>query len=200
MVKITETMAMEILQREVADEFKASIDSGESFFIPIEVLESLLDGFSYSTRNFSYTIFKDGYANLCVAASLELIINYYSDDDNVKIQRSFVGACNFSLNSLGVNTHFLATAKSECVKNAASDAGKYFGRGLNKSDNTVPDTKGTVIIKKSVKSKPDIKIMQQFADAVMAGDQATITMLTNIYEIKTEADATEEQNIISKDT
>ena len=148
-------------------------------FIPILELEYMLDPLDWSTSKFQYQIFKDGYANLCVAASLELEINYTGTNDNF-IRRTFVGACNFSLKSIEPNTHFLATAKSECIKNAASDIAKYFGRGLN--NDIVPSNEK--VDKPVVKSKPDSKIMSQFLAAVEAGDEATITLLTNIYDIK----------------
>lgn len=150
-----------------------------AFFIPIMDLENMLDPFNWCTRNFNYQVFKDGYANLCVVASLELQISYPNQEGDLTI-RTFVGACNFALNSIEPNTHFLATAKSECIKNAASDIGKYFGRGLN--NDVVPAQHA--IEKKSVKSKPDSKIMQQFLKAVEQNDEPTITMLTNIYNIK----------------
>ena len=161
-----------------------SIDEGKSFFIPIEVLEDLLDEFSPSTKNFQYTIFKDGYANLCVAASLELSISYTTDDGKVIISRTFVGGCNFPLNSLGANQHFIATAKSECEKNAASDFGKWLGRGLNSS--TIPNITEQVVTKKITKSKPDSKIMKQFEEAIKNKDEAAISLITNIYDINYE--------------
>lgn len=150
-------------------------------FIPIQELEYMLDPLSWSTRNFQYQIFKDGYANLCVAASLELEI-VYNDfaPSQFEIKRVFVGACNFSLKSIEPNTHFLATAKSECIKNAASDIGKYFGRGLN---NDIVPSSGKQE-KPVVKANPDSKIMKQFLRAVEEGDEKTITLLTNIYDIK----------------
>lgn len=152
-------------------------------FIPILELEYMLDPLNWSTRNFQYQIFKDGYANLCVAASLELEIAYNDFvPKEFEIKRSFVGACNFSLKSIEPNTHFLATAKSECIKNAASDIGRYFGRGLN--NDIVPEAGKEE--KPKVKSKPDTKIMKQFATAVASGDEATIQLLTNIYDIKTD--------------
>jgi hypothetical protein len=181
---LTETEVFSKLQVPAHVDNIMSIDEGKSFFIPIEILEGLLDEFCYSTRNFSYQIFKDGYANLCVAASLELIINYKSDSGIENIQRTFVGACNFPLNSLGANQHFLATAKSECKKNAASDMGKWFGRGLN-ALSEIPEAKD-LGIKSVVKSKPDVKIMKQFEVAIKNGDKAAISLLTNIYDIKNE--------------
>lgn len=189
---LTEKEALARLKTKVPDEHIKSVDDGASFFIPIEQLEDLLDEFSYSTRSFQYQIFKDGYANLCVAASLELIINYKSDNGKADIQRSFVGACNFPLGSLGTNTHFLATAKSECEKNAAQDAGEWLGRGLNVREE-VPDYKAVQKEKKTAVKKPaDSKIQKQFDAAMSIGDVPTMIMLENIYEIKKEgADATE---------
>lgn len=158
-------------------------DNGYNF-IPIRKLEEILDNLYWSTKNFTYQIFKDGYANLCVAASLELEISYRNSTDTL-ISRTFVGACNFSLSSIEPNTHFLATAKSECIKNAASDIGLFFGRGLN--DDIVPASKK--IERPVVKSKPDSKIMKQFLEAVEKGDEKVQIMLSNIYDIKITEDA-----------
>lgn len=169
----------ELRNREVPVASTSSVSDG-ALYIPIGQLENNLDELLWSTKNFQHQIYKDGYANLCVAASLELEICYLTTEKKM-IKRTFVGACNFALSYLEPNTHFLATAKSECIKNAASDIGKYFGRGLN--DNLVPSSKNSE--KKVVKSKPDSKITKQFAEAVAAGDEATIIMLSNIYEIKT---------------
>jgi len=164
--------------KEVPDNFKCTTDNG-AVFIPIGVLENMLDVLNWSTKNFQYQIFKDGYANLCVAASLELQINY-TDSKGGLVTRTFIGSSNFSLSSIEPNTHFLATAKSECIKNAASDIGRYFGRGLN--DSIVPSFKK--VEAKSIKSKPDSKIMQQFLKAIENKDEAAISMLNNIYDIK----------------
>lgn len=168
-----------------ADEFVQSNPDG-SRFIPIQYLELMLDNYQWNTKNFHYQIFKNGYADLGVAASIELEINYLSTD-GAFISRTFVGACSFSLTSLEPNTHFLATAKSECVKNAASDIGIYFGRGLNKDIAPVQVKRNNTVLK----SRPDIKIMKQFEEAVKKGDEATVILLSNIYDIKTEKDAEE---------
>lgn len=151
-----------------------------AFFIPIDKLENRLDELDFSTRNFQYQIYKDGYANLCVSASLELEIRY--KDKTKVLTRTFIGACNFSIKSIEPNSHFLATAKSMCIKNAASDIGKYYGRGIN------ADIAPSVIRveKQEVKSKPDSKIMQRFLEAIENGDKATEIMLSNIYDIKTD--------------
>lgn len=107
-------------------------------YIPIETAENLLDLFdSWSTQNFNYYLYKgEGYGNLGVAASLELVVEYMGKGNPVR--RTLIGACNFTMKSIAPNTHFMATAKSECVKNAMSDLGKRFGRGLN-ANMPVPD-------------------------------------------------------------
>lgn len=176
---MTHTEFMNMVNNAPAKELLATLDNGESHYIPINTLEGMLDILYWNTSKFQYQIFKDGYANLCVAASLELDITHENHKGEI-IKRTFVGACNFSLLSIEPNTHFLATAKSECIKNAASDINKYYGRGLNEAP--PPSTKK--IEKKAVKSKPDSKIMKQFMEAVEKKDEATQTMLSNIYDIK----------------
>lgn len=113
-----------------------------SKYIEITKLEDLLDKMEWSTRNFNYFIFKNSYGDNHIAASIELVLKHnetvavntgtiYQEFRDIQIERTFVGACNFSMKSLYPNTHFLATAKSLCIKNAASDAGRRLGRGLN---------------------------------------------------------------------
>jgi hypothetical protein len=98
--------------------------------IPIEAIETTLDDFNaWGTQNFNFYMYRNGYADNCVAASIEVFVEYESD--GVHKKRTFVGACNFSIKSLFPNQHWLATAKSMCIKNAVSDIGKKFGRGLN---------------------------------------------------------------------
>lgn len=98
--------------------------------IPIEKAETLLDTFdSWSTQNFNYFFYRDGYSNNCVGAALEVVVEYM--EYGKPMRRTFVGACDFSMKSLFPNKHFLATAKSLCIKNAISDIGKKLGRGLN---------------------------------------------------------------------
>lgn len=170
----------EVFKNEVPEGNKSMLDNG-AFYIPIGILEDSLDQLHWSTKNFQYQIFKDGYANLCVAASLELQISYTEPKSGL-VTRTFVGASNFSLSSIEPNTHFLATAKSECIKNAASDIGRFFGRGLN--EGIVPNCKK--LEHKSVKLKPDSKIMKQLLEAIEKKDEAAIRMLDNIYDIKIE--------------
>jgi len=153
--------------------------------IPIAALQNALDFFHWETENFHWQMFKDGYANLCVAAALELVLNY-EDDDGVKVRRSFVGACNFSLVSLAPIPHFLATAKSLCIKNAAADAGRKLGRGLNHDH--LPKWEQGSPARDKVKIKPDNQIKKQYLQAIVDDDRDTIEKLTNIYDLKPHQD------------
>lgn len=153
--------------------------------IPIEPLENALDTFLYSTQNYQWNLYKDGYASLGVAASIELVLNFKTNEGET-IKRTFVGSCNFLLQSIHPILDWNATAKSMCIKNAATDAGKYLGRGIN--GEVLADRSAAPLDRKApaVKKKPDSKIMQQFLKAVEEQDEATITLLSNIYDIKTE--------------
>lgn len=185
-MKKTSFSDWEFLQQEVPEEDIRIKDGGK--YIPIGALENALDQYPWGTQNFTWQLYKDGYGKLCVAASLELLLPFVDDEGNDRV-RTFVGACNFPLWSLGV-PDWLATAKSQCVKNAASDAGRRLGRGLN--DEVIPD-RPTAVEQEKAKQKfqPDDKIRKQFATAVERRDQKTIAMLENIYEFKTEENGNE---------
>lgn len=158
--------------------------------IPIEPLENILDEFHWSTQNYQWELYKDGYASLGVGASIELVLNFKTDEGET-IKRTFVGSCNFLLQSISPITDWNATAKSMCIKNAATDVGKYLGRGINSE--TMVDRSSAPIDRKppAVKKTPDSKIMQQFLKAIEQKDEATITLLSNIYQINTPDDAKE---------
>lgn len=169
---------MEIDLTKLPDEAILKANDDGSRFIPINFLEDELDKLEWSTRNFNHFVFKAGYADLVISASIELVVNINDKE------RSFVGAASFSLKSIDPNPHFLATVKSECIKNAASDIGVLYGRHLN--DEVLKNIEFNKPKLERKKSKPDSKIMKQFLKAVEDGDTATQTMLSNIYEIKTE--------------
>lgn len=174
---------MEVDFTQLPDEAILKANEDGSRFIPINFLEDELDKLNWSTRNFHHMVFKNGYNDLTVSASLELVIKQYDVAGDL-IERSFVGAASFALRSLEPNTHFLATVKSECIKNAASDIGVLYGRHLN--DEVLKNLELNKPQTEKPKSKPDSKIMKQFLKAVEDGDTATQTMLSNIYEIKTQ--------------
>lgn len=112
-----------------------TLSDGARFFT-IDALENALDELdSWGTQNFRFNLYRNSYGNLCIAASIELTIEYKSG--SATRNRTFTGTCNFSIKSLYPNEHFLSTAKSLCIKNAASDISKRYGRGLN--DEIVPD-------------------------------------------------------------
>lgn len=122
------------LRKEVPESDISTLSEGAKY-IKIERIEELLDEFfdNWSTQNFHFVLHKgEGYGNLGISASIELVVEW-SDQ-----KRVFVGACNFPTKAIFPNSHWLATAKSECVKNAASDIGRRFGRGLN-DDLVTPD-------------------------------------------------------------
>ena len=148
------------------------------YHIPIEKLRPLLDRLFPSVTDYHVAFYKDEHNRTCVSASLELTVGV----DGMK--RICVGAYNMVLKD-APNPFWNATLKSECLKNAAAELGKRLGRGLN-INSTKEDIQMTKVnAPKPVKPKPDSKIMQQFLKAVEKGDKATITTLSNIYEIKT---------------
>lgn len=159
---------------------------GDGLHIPILNLENLLDYFRWGTRNFVWHLYKDGYAKLSVGASLELLLSYTDENGEKVVDRPFVGACNFSLSSLEANEDWLATAKSLCIKNAASDAGRKLGRGLNAD--VVPARKEAnqeqPRMASVVKMKPDEKILARLQKAREENDATAITILEKVYDLK----------------
>ncbi len=142
--------------------------------IPIEKLEDILDHVNWSTQNFHWHIFKNGYADNVIAASIELVLEY--EENEKTIRRIFVGGCNFSITAIFPNVHYIATAKSMCVKNAASAAGKRIGRWLNPNIEVLPDDKN------KLEANDGIKLMD------------------SLDEIKPEHHVKERKNIKDKNT
>lgn len=170
---------MEVIDlNRLPDESILKSNEDGSRFIPINFLEDELDKLDWSTRNFNHFVFKGGYADLIISASLELVVNVNGKE------RSFIGAASFPLKSIDPNPHFLATIKSECIKNAATDIGVLYGRHLN--DEVLKNIELNKSVQEKPKAKPDSKIMKQFLKAVEDGDTTTQMMLSNVYEIKTE--------------
>lgn len=121
----------EWINSEPLDNEISSLGNGARF-IDILTLEKLLDNFdNWYTQNFHYNLYKAWYDGNGIAASIELVIEYADGGNTIK--RTFVGAANFDIKAISPNSHFLATVKSECIKNAASEIGKKFGRGLNEA-------------------------------------------------------------------
>ena len=149
-------------------------------FLPIEVIERDLDRWAWGTENFIYQQFRDKFSKPCVSASLELVIPW-KDDSGVVVIRRLAGACNFEIGSYAPNRHFVATAKSECVKNAASDLGKKFGRSLN-DDLPFVGGEAAPAEKPGGKMKPDAAILAQLKKAIAEGDETHKGILLSIYE------------------
>lgn len=152
----------------------------EARYLPIDVVERDLDRWAWGTQNFTWQFYRDKRNDTWISASLELLIPW-KNDSGVVMERKLVGSCNFLVTAYLPNSHCVATAKSECVKNAASDLGKKFGRGLN--DNLYP-----VVNKEAPeetlkrKMKPDKGILAQFKKACEAGDETHKGILLSIYE------------------
>lgn len=153
--------------------------------IPIEALENALDFFTWGTQNFEWERYIDEEGNPCIMASLELMLPM-EDEAGHGVIRRFIGACNFQIASILPIPDFLATAKSLCIKNAAKDAGRRFGRGLN--NEIIPKQVENLKVKNNVKlkMKPDATVMKEFMRAVADKDQQTIATLSSVYDIKTE--------------
>ena len=146
--------------------------------IPIDKLRPLLDRLNACTNNYHTSILKDGYSNYIAYGSIELTVTI---DDK---QRTVTGAYNLLLGN-APNGFWNGTLKSECVKNAAIELGKRFGRELNKdAPQPIQQPSITNEVKDKLKSKPDSRIMKQYLDAIERNDQAAITTLTNIYDIQ----------------
>jgi hypothetical protein len=158
-------------------------------YLPIDVVERDLDRWPWRTENFTWQLFVDQYGKKCVGASLDLVIPW--NDGGRLSERRLTGACNFNIASYAPNGHFVATAKSECVKNAASDLGKKFGRGLNEEAAPSPEPAATAK-KSAAKMIPDGNVLAQFKAAKMRGDQTFINIFSDVYEIPKEENETNE--------
>jgi len=104
-----------------------SFNDDGSQYLPIAIVEEklsrLTDGL-WSTTSFTYKIQEFG-ESLIILASIELTVTYNS------ITRTLIGCTTFSDKTYGINQDWLATAKSECIKNASKALGLQFGSGLN---------------------------------------------------------------------
>lgn len=152
-------------------------------YLPIDVVERDLDRWGWNTVNFVWRQFRDKRGNPCVEASLELVIPWKADD-GVTRERRLVGGCNFTVPDYAPNGHFVATAKSECVKNAASDLGKRFGRGLN--EGLEFQQAPPAAVKEKPKRKPDKSILEDIKKAIASGDDGAIAVFESIYEFNKE--------------
>lgn len=152
----------------------------EARYLPIDVVERDLDRWAWGTQNFTWQFYRDKRNDTWISASIELLIPWKDDKGGIS-ERKLVGSCNFLITAYSPNSHFVATAKSECVKNAASDLGKKFGRGLNEGLLPVINNPSTVEPAKG-KMKPDAAILAQLKKAIAEGDETHKGILLSIYE------------------
>lgn len=158
-------------------------------YLPIDVVEWDLDRWAWRTENFSYQQYRSKHGHDCISASLELVIPW-KDDNGKTAERRLIGCCNFVISSYVPNGHFVATAKSECVKNAASDLGKKFGRGLNEETALAVEAP-TASEKPKTKMKPDASLLAQYKAAKEKGDATAMAIFENVYEINPENNGNE---------
>lgn len=157
----------------------------EARYLPIDVVERDLDRWAWGTQNFTWQFYRDKRNDTWMSASLELLIPW-KDDKGVMLERKLVGACNFLITAYSPNSHFVATAKSECVKNAANDLGKKFGRGLNEGIWMTTTPTPEIIENTEPKRKPDKSILDKIKEFKEKGDTGSLAIYANIYEINTE--------------
>lgn len=162
----------------------------EARYLPIDVVERDLDRWAWGTQNFAWQFYRDKRNDTWISASIELLIPW-TDDKGVITERKLVGSCNFIITSYAPNWHFIATAKSECVKNAANDLGKKFGRGLNEGLSLVANLNAAPVENNKPKRKPDKTILDEIRKFKEAGDEAAIAIYSNIYEINMEENGNE---------
>ncbi len=79
----------------------------------------------YSTTNFHFEYLQHGHS--CILSG-SLVLTVVDEDCG---EHSFVGGANFNLKRYADNEHFIATLKSECIKNAVKHIGEKYGMFLN---------------------------------------------------------------------
>lgn len=102
-------------------------------YVPIGTVEQQLDnlqedlpiGWSTTNWNIIYTSFPDG--RMHISGSLTL----YVDSTEYGASRPMVGAYSMFYDPHGGQFDLAGIVRSECIKNAATSLGIYFGRGLN---------------------------------------------------------------------
>ncbi len=149
-----------------------------SLYIPIERVEELLDELTdkcWGTVNYHQSLYMDEEQRQCVYASIELELTI--QDEDREINKVLVGSFNCRLDQYSPNPYWSGSVKSECVKNAAKDLGRRFGRYLN--ENFVPASN---IPEEKPKSKPDKAIRNAYEKAIIEKDEEIVKKLESIYK------------------
>jgi len=97
------------------------------YHLPIfRIIEMMGNDFErYSTTNFHFEYLQRGH-DCILSGSISLTV---VDADCG--EHTFVGGANFNLKRYAENEHFIATLKSECIKNAVKHVGNTYGLRLN---------------------------------------------------------------------
>lgn len=167
------------------DDIATNKDGGR--YLPIDVVRRDLDRWAWGTEAFAWQQFRDIRGNHCIGASIELVIPWIEFTGKMAPRR-LTGACNFGVTDYAPNADFVATAKSECIKNAAKELGRKFGRGLNEGLGDVQRSEAPAepAKKPQGKMKPDDAMLAKMKKAVEEGDQTAIEIYNKVYEFNTE--------------
>jgi len=97
------------------------------YHLPIFRINEMLgeDFERYSTTNFHFEYLQHGHSCILSGSILLTVV------DGDCGEHSFVGGANFNLKRYADNEHFIATLKSECIKNAVKHIGEKYGLFLN---------------------------------------------------------------------
>lgn len=147
-----------------------------SLFIPIRIIEELLDSVSEKTWdrvNHKYSFHIDAAGDQSLATSFELKLIAFGGE------RTLLCSSFIRLKDYENNSNILQTGIAEATKAGVKVLGKRFGKDLNHS---IQNKKEKVPIKR----KPDAKVMSAYMNAIMNNHNEEITRLLSMYDIKTE--------------
>lgn len=157
-------------------------------FQDIRVVENLLDAYtskSWGRKNHNYefhTITVDGHTETYLSTSIEIHLG--CEDGRV-----LIGGSMLKLTDYAENPNIVMTGVSEATKAAVKVLGRRFGKDLNEESGAGrrPETNRKTTVKRApVLMKPDKKIMNEYLQAVCAGDKQKIEKMKSIYDIKVE--------------
>lgn len=108
------------------DPSEIRVNEDGSFYLPIEVVKSLLDRLDkrWSTRNFKHQVFKLDNGVVYCTGSVELWIPV--------LKRTIVGSATFDVQKYYPNLHWGATCLSLCIVSASQNISPRFGSNLNR--------------------------------------------------------------------
>lgn len=101
-------------------------DSGIYHISILRIKELLIECFeSHSFHDFHFEYLQRGHDCILSGTISVTVVDVDCGE------HTLIGGANFNLKRYADNQHFIATLKSECIKNAVKDIGKMFGFYLN---------------------------------------------------------------------